>query len=119
MKEFVLIFRTPNNPESKPSPEQIQARMAWLENIEKQGKLADKGKALSPADAKTIKPDNIVTDGPYTAAKEFVSGYMIVKTDTIDEAVELAKANPVFKMGGNIELREVMVLYNKNQDTSK
>lgn len=77
-------------------------------------KLADKGNTLSVSNARTVKPENIVTDGPYTESNEFVSGYMIVKTDTIDEAVELAKANPIFKVGGSVEVREVVKLITGN-----
>lgn len=108
MKEFALIFRLSNQTELKPTPEQIQERMNWLAGIAAQNKLADKGNTLSNESARTVYPNDIVTDGPYTEIKEFISGYVIVKTDTIDEAVELAKANPIFKMGGNIEVREIM-----------
>lgn len=113
MKEFLLIFRLSKDSDAKPSPEQLQERMNWLAGIVAQNKLADKGNTLSPVSAKTVKPDNIVTDGPFTEIKEFVSGYMIVKTETIEEAVELAKANPIFKVGGSIEVREVMTVYDK------
>jgi hypothetical protein len=113
MKEFALIFRFNKESNIKPSPEQLQERMNWLGSIAAQKKLADKGNTLSPVNAKTIKPNNIVTDGPYAEIKEIISGYMIVRTETIEEAVELAKANPIFKIGGNIEVREVLQLYDK------
>lgn len=108
MKEFLLIFRLNNDSNVKPSPEQIQERMNWLAGIAAQNKLADKGNTLSTLNARTVKADNVVTDGPYAEIKEFISGYIIVKTDTIEEAVEFAKGNPIFKMGGNIEVREVL-----------
>ncbi len=110
MKEFVLIFRLKDIADFKPSPEQMQERMNWLAGIAAQNKLVDKGNTLLPivGSAKTVKPDNVVTDGPYTEIKEFVVGYIIVKVATIDEAVEMAKGNPIFKIGGNIEVREVL-----------
>jgi hypothetical protein len=113
MKEFALIFRLKDIADFKPSPEQMQERMNWLGSIAAQQKLVDKGSALLPipGSAKTVKPDNVVTDGPYTEIKEFISGYIIVKAETIDEAVEMAKRNPIFKIGGNIEVREVLKLY--------
>ena len=58
--------------------------------------------------AKTVSAGSVVTDGPYTEIKEFIVGYVIVRTATIDEAVEMAKENPIFKIGGNIEVREVL-----------
>ncbi|HEY8513516.1 MAG TPA: YciI family protein [Cyclobacteriaceae bacterium] len=111
MKEFALIFRLKDITDFKPSPEQMQERMNWLAGIAAQNKLADKGNTLLPlpGSAKVVKPGNIVTDGPYTEIKEFVSGYVVVRAESIDEAVELAKANPIFdQVGGNIEVREVL-----------
>jgi hypothetical protein len=110
MKEFALIFRLSNIADFKPSPEQMQERMNWLAGIAAQNKLADKGNTLLPVSgsAKTVKPNHVVTDGPYSEIKEFISGYVVVKAETIDEAVEMAKGNPIFKVGGNIEVREVL-----------
>lgn len=110
MKEFALIFRLKDIADFKPSPEQMQERMNWLGSIAAQNKLVDKGNTLLPmlGSAKTVKPDNVLTDGPYTEIKEFIVGYIIVRTETIDEAVEIAKGNPIFKIGGNIEVREVL-----------
>lgn len=110
MKEFALIFRLREISDFKPSPEQMQERMNWLGSIAAQNKLVDKGNTLLPisGSAKTVKSDNVVTDGPYTEIKEFISGYIVVKTETIDEAVEIAKGNPIFKIGGSIEVREIL-----------
>lgn len=110
MKEFALIFRLKDIADFKPSPEQMQERMNWLGSIAAQNKLVDKGNTLlpMPGSAKIVKPNNVVTDGPFTEIKEFISGYIVVKTEDIDEAVEIAKGNPVFKIGGTIEVREVL-----------
>lgn len=111
MKEFALIFRLKDIADFKPSPEQMQERMNWLAGIAAQNKLVDKGNTLLPipGSAKIVKPGNVVTDGPYTEIKEFISGYIVVSTENIDEAVEIAKANPIFdQVGGSIEVREVL-----------
>ncbi len=111
MKEFALIFRLKEITDFKPSPEQMQERMNWLAGIAAQNKLVDKGNTLLPVpgSAKTVRPDNVVTDGPYTEIKEFISGYIVISAENIDEAVEIAKANPIFEqVGGNIEIREVL-----------
>jgi len=107
MKEFVFIFRNTVDPKQQPSPEQLQAKMNWLGSIAAQNKLADKGNTLSLSAAKTVRQD-IVSDGPYTEIKEFILGYMIVRTDTIEDAVELAKSNPILKAGGIVEIRTAL-----------
>lgn len=110
MKDFALIFRLSKVEDFKPSPQQMQERMNWLAGLVAQNKVVDKGNTLlpGPANAKTIKPDNIVTDGPFTEIKEFITGYIVVKTENIDEAVEIAKTNPIFSLGGTIEVREIL-----------
>jgi len=110
MKEFALIFRLKDVADFKPSPEQMQERMNWLAGIAAQNRLADKGNTLlpMPGSAKTLRADNVVTDGPYTEIKEFISGYIVVKAENIDEAIEMSKGNPIFKIGGNIEVRELL-----------
>jgi len=110
MKEFALIFRLKDISDFRPTPEQMQQRMNWLAEIVAQNLLADKGNTLLPfaGSAKTVKPNKEVTDGVYTG-KDFVSGYVVVKANSIDDAVEMAKGNPIFEQeGGNIEIREVL-----------
>ncbi len=109
MKEFVLIFRTSPNPDFKPTPEQqhqmITSWMNWMGSIAAQNKLANNGSRLGIANSKVVKSKTVVTDGPYTEIKEFVNGFIIVKTDTLDEAVEIAKACPMVGTGGCVEVR--------------
>mgnify|MGYP000376655828 CR=1 FL=1 len=108
MKEFALIFRLDNMDNTIPTADEIKERMNWLGSISAQNKLADKGMGFSSENAKVVRMDDIVTDGPFKEVKEFIGGLMLVKTETIEEAVELAKLNPIFKTGGSIEVREVM-----------
>lgn len=111
MKEFALIFRLKDISDFKPSPEQMEERMNWLAGIASQNKLVDKGNTLLPFEgsAKIVKPNNVITDGAYTEIKEFISGYIVVKANNIEEAVEIAKGNPIFtQVGGSIEVREVV-----------
>jgi len=91
MKEFALIFRLNDIADFKPSPEQMQERMNWLAGIASQNKLADKGNTLlpSPGSARTVRADQVVSDGPYTEIKEFISGYIVIKTETIEDAIEI------------------------------
>ncbi|AWH84546.1 transcription initiation protein [Flavobacterium album] len=112
MKDFVLIFRSNDDPAQRPSPEQMQQAFAkwmdWMAGIAAQNKMVDRGNRLSPANVKVVAPGNVVTDGPYTEIKEFISGYTIIKSHTIDEAVEIAKGCPIFEFGGRVEVRAVI-----------
>jgi hypothetical protein len=110
MKEFLLIFRnTPPTGNDMPSPEQLKdvskPWMDWIGGIAAQDKLANRGNRLTFGGA-TVKT-GAVTDGPYAEIKEIILGYSIVKTDTLEEAIELAKGCPVLPIGGNVEVREI------------
>ena len=70
--------------------------------------LYDGGEALMPT-GKTVRPDNVVTDGPYAESKELVGGYFLVKAASLEEASELAKSCPDLPLGGTVEVRDVVV----------
>jgi hypothetical protein len=107
MRDYMLIFRMNKNSGIKPSPEQVKERMDWFGNLAKQNKLTDKGNTLSPSGAMTITSDGKVADIPFSEGKEIVTGYIIITTETVEEAAEIAKSNPIFKVGGSIEVREI------------
>jgi hypothetical protein len=111
MKEFMLIFRNEKKTgEPMPTAEQMQAVMKqwqnWIGGIAAQGKYSGTNRLSS--EGKTIRPNNTITDGPYTEAKEIIGGYLIVKANSLDEAVEMAKSCPALLSGGNVEVRSVM-----------
>ena len=111
MNEFVLIFRSDFQPEVKFSPDEMQAIMqqwqTWMGGMASQGKLASSGNRLG-GDGKTVRPGNLITNGPYAEIKEMLTGYIIVNADTIDEAAEIAKGCPILLVGGNVEVRDVI-----------
>ena len=112
MKEFLLIFRRDFvSNEAQPSPEQLQNMMKpwqdWMGSLAAQNKLADSGNRLS-SDGKTVKPGNIIVNGPYVEIKEAIGGYIIVKAASLDEAAELAKGCPILSINGNVEVRTIV-----------
>jgi len=111
MNQFMMIFRSDIN-KPKPSPEQMQGMIKhwqdWIGGIASQGKFVATN-ALG-FEGKTLHSNNTITDGPYTELKEIVGGYLICKANTIDEAIELAKGCPTLLMGGNVEVRDIMIL---------
>jgi hypothetical protein len=55
-----------------------------------------------------VGSNNIVTNGPFGDIKETIGGFIIVKADSVDEAVEFAKGSPVLQGEGNtVEVRKI------------
>ncbi len=114
MKEFLLIFRrNMEGEQTQLSPEQIQAMMKpwqdWMGSIAAQNKLVDQGNRLE-GDGKVVKPNNVVTNGPYVEIKEAIGGYTIIKASSLEEATEISKGCPILQIGGNVEVRAIIAM---------
>jgi len=111
MKDFMMLFHSEPSPDMNPTPEQIQAEVKlwqdWMGGIGAQGKLKNPGDALG-FQGKTMHPDGTITDGPYAEVKEIVGGYIVVSSETIEEAVQLSEGCPVLANGGRVEVRDIM-----------
>jgi hypothetical protein len=113
MNEFMLIFRHQDG-KAIASPEQIQVwmkqTMDWIDTIAAQGKFVE-GNGLPFEDAHVVmatKDEKVVTNGPFGDIKETLGGYIIVKADSVEEAVEFAKGSPVLQGEGNsVEVRKI------------
>ena len=110
MKDFLFVFRMNQSEMPKLSPEEMQANtkrwMDWIGSIAAQNKLTDRGNRLAPS-GKVLKPNDVITDGPYTEINESIGGYSIIKTNELDEATEIAKGCPGLQFGGSVEVREI------------
>ena len=110
MEEFMLIFRHEDG-NKVASPEQIQVwmkqTMDWIGGIAAQNKFIA-GNGLPFEDARVVRPNNVVTNGPFGEIKETIGGYIIVKANSADEAVDFAKGCPVLQGEGNsVEVRKI------------
>jgi hypothetical protein len=110
MDEFILIFRHEDGGKIA-SPEQMQEwmkqTMDWIATISAKNKFV-KGTGLPFQDARVVHHNQVVTNGPFGEIRETIGGYIIVKSDTIEEAVEFAKGCPVLQGDGNtVEVRKI------------
>src|SRR5258708_1191647 len=114
MKEFLLVFRRNFVRKAvQASTGQIQGMMKpwqdWMGSLAAQNKLADAGNRLN-SEGRVVKPNNVVTNGPYVETKEAIGGYIIIKAADMDEAAELAKGCPILQIGGNVEVRNLVAM---------
>jgi len=114
MEEFILIFRESRLGSEvnsvKPTQEEILAIEKvwadWIGSIAAEGKYA--GGFRPGTKGRTVKPENVITDGPYAEVKEIIVGAITVKASSMEEAVELAKGCPSILNGGNVEVRDLI-----------
>ncbi len=101
MPQYVMVYLGGDKPST---PEEGQEHFAkykkWLAS------LGDS--TVSPMNplknTNTVNPDGSVTDGGTTT----MSGYTIVKADSMEVALEMAKACPFLDINGSLEVSELV-----------
>lgn len=108
-KEFMLLFRyEPSNEE--PTQEQLQEmQKLWGEFI---GGIAMQGNLVSTFqlgfEGKRILSDLSSQEGFHISENQVIGGNMVLKAETLESVTELAKKCPILKIGGTVEIRNII-----------
>jgi len=113
IEEYALIMRHEDG-RKVASPEQIQAwmkqTMDWIGGIAAQNKFVG-GTGLAFEEARVVMNKDskkLVTNGPFGEIKETIGGFITVRAESIEEAVEFARGCPVLQGEGNsMEVRRI------------
>lgn len=79
---------------------------AWFDRLAKEGKAL----AAQPleGEGRTISARNgSVADGPFTESKESIGGYLLLEASGFEEAIAIARENPMIPHGLTVEVRPV------------
>ena len=106
----MVIFREPDgrtdvHSEDENRNHQVKVK-GWMDSLIKSGNLSG-GRALT-LNGKIIDTDGQVRNDIYKVGKEIVGGYLLLKSDDLNQATELIKKCPILERGGFAEVREVM-----------
>ena len=89
----------------------FQEYMKYTNDLQQAGVLvgADQLQPTSTATVVRVRDgEQLVTDGPFTEAKEVLGGYYLIDVGSLDEALEWAAKIPSARLGG-IEVRPVVM----------
>lgn len=111
MKEFMLLFRQSNYADyGNATRENMQALQKkwhdWTGGIAAQGKFVSNGSRLALT-GKVLKAGGVITDGPFVEIREILGSFIIVKADSMEDAVTLAHGCPAIEEGGSVEIRPI------------
>lgn len=110
MKEFMLLFRLEPVSRVLNEEEILQMHQQWqkyIGEIAAQSKLVGTSRLSFEAGVVLTRSGQTV-DGIYVTDGQAISGNMIVKAETMNEAIELAKNCPVLKLNGSVEVRFIL-----------
>ena len=108
-QEFLLLFRNYEWDKELSADEAQQTLdkfMGWFESLQQTGKVLS-GKPLNMGGKVVTGKDAKVADGPYAESKEEIGGFFLLRVDTMEEAVEIARQCPTLGGGCAVEVREV------------
>jgi hypothetical protein len=109
MQYMLLIYDDPN--EWNVSEDQMPAIYEEYAAVSRD-KATKHSAQLTRADtAKTVRVkagETLVTDGPFAETKEKLGGYYLVEAASIEDAAKLATKIPSARLGGSVEVRQVM-----------
>jgi len=113
MKDYLLIIRTQGSVWTDLSPEQLQKHMEHGGRYI--GGLMEKGilKAANPIEkigSRIVTESNgTLKDDPFNESNEVVAGFFQITANSTEDAVKVAKDNPIFKdISTKIEVHPLM-----------
>jgi hypothetical protein len=108
MENYILIVRGIDPAAVLSTKEEVEGFMnqwlEWRKLLDEQGRLVLSiqldyaAKGVKGKD-KSIFNDPVKTDG------KMIGGYLIIKTESLDEAVEISKGCPALELDGSVEVR--------------
>jgi hypothetical protein len=110
MNEFMLLFRQPSYDYTHTTPDEMRAIAQkwndWAAGIYEKQRLSSNGVRLS-LNGKVVK-QGVVTDGPFVEIREILGSFIIIKAQTLDEALTFVWGCPALDQGGSVEVRPVL-----------
>jgi hypothetical protein len=107
--EYLLLYTAGTDPQ--PYDGALDNISEWAADTQARG-VSEFGERLRPGeDATTVKVRDgrvLVTEGPFTEAKEWIGGFDIIACDNLDEAIRIAASHPAARFG-TAEVRPFMV----------
>jgi hypothetical protein len=104
--EYMLFIATDTEPGTSTDEPDIDE---WVAEGDRRG-IRIQGDALQPReDATTVRVRDgqvLVSDGPYTEAKEWIVGYDLLECDDLDQAIDYVTRHPMAHHG-RVEIRPV------------
>jgi hypothetical protein len=108
MKDYLFLFRGGLDFTKAPQEQVQQVIMQWKNWVDEltQKGIYNSGERLTRDDAAVVMGnERQVNDGPYFANDETLGGYISIKANDLQQAIEICKGCPIFNFDGNVEIR--------------
>ncbi len=93
--------------DSEPDEDRSDNIEQWVADVDSRGQRVLGSALAAPESATTVrvrKGELLLSDGPFTETKEVIVGFDVLECAHLDEAIEIARAHPMARLG-QLELR--------------
>jgi uncharacterized protein YciI len=103
MKQYVLVYLGGNHPTNQEEAKLHQMKyVEWLKSIEDVLVIP----SIPLKDTNTVSSNGAIKEGSTCA----MSGFTVMKADSMEDALAIAQACPFLEIGGSLEVSEMMQL---------
>jgi hypothetical protein len=109
MQYMLLVYDDPN--EWNVTEDQMPAIYEEYAAVSRDKATKHGAQLTGTETAKTVRirgGETLVTDGPFAETKEKLGGYYLIEADSIEDAAKLAAKVPSARLGGSVEVRQVV-----------
>jgi len=93
----------------------IPMMLKWVDSLIESGNYI-RGEPLL-IKGRYVSKDQILSDGPFIEAREGVSGYEIIRAESLEQAAAIAQTCPLVQQGLAVrEIRPIATIYGVNND---
>jgi len=101
MKQYVLVYLGGSQPSSpEEASKHFEKYTAWLTSLGDSVVIP----TIPLKDTNTVSPDGVIREGGSSA----MSGFSIIRADSLEAALSIAQACPFLEIGGSLEVSEMM-----------
>lgn len=101
MKQFVLVYLGGNQPaDPQEASQHFDKYMKWLSSLGDSVVIP----TIPLKDTTTVSSDGTIEEGGSSA----MSGFSIIRADSLDAALSIARDCPFLEIGGSLEVSELM-----------
>ncbi|WP_242884649.1 YciI family protein [Actinomadura litoris] len=104
--------------DSEPDEDKSDDIERWVADVDGNGRRVLGSALAAPESATTVRVrrgELLLSDGPFTETKEVIVGFDILECEHLDEAIEIARAHPMARLG-QLELRPFLDLDHASDD---
>jgi hypothetical protein len=111
MKDFIVILREPDGRQDVHDPEEVKAHRArmgnWFQAHIQSGNITG-GSALTLKGVQIKGRNATIINDVHQVGTEIVGGYLLLKANDWDNAIEIMRSFPVYEFDGYAEIREFL-----------